>query len=153
MFKQAVESHQASTAANKTLSQKLFPSTSPRQQDVLDQFSKPAPHVQTRPLSNTTGNIQKTRPATLAEPPRKPTNTAHGIKRTSSGLAKALAADSGFDDDALFDLNAQDNPLLVEDDLPLDNSSGMPPKEVYFDENDFDSDIDLDVEDPAIKGS
>lgn len=70
---------------------------------------------------------------------------SRGIKRTSSGLAKAL--DNSFDGFNTDLLSSQDDVIIVDDALERNQTS------VYFDENDFDSDIELDVEDPSSKGT
>ncbi|KAH9829139.1 ATP-dependent DNA helicase PIF1 [Teratosphaeria destructans] len=61
--------------------------------------------------------------------------TTSGVKRTASGLAKAL--DGSFDDDGP---GTQHKPIVVND--PKTQT------QVMFDENDFDSDVDLDFEEP-----
>lgn len=98
----------------------------------------------TRPLSTLSGNVPK------HTPERRNSGHAHGIKRTSSGLAKAL----GSQEDAFGypSLDISD----FENDLPSSfhntkTGQSIPLSAVLFDENDFDSDIDLDVEDPATK--
>jgi len=75
----------------------------------------------------------------------------HGIKRTSSGLTKAFNSHS--------DHLGYTTPLTTSDyenELPASfhvskGSQSVPLSSVLFDEDDFDSDIDLDVEDPAMK--
>jgi len=143
MFKQAVKNHNAVT-----------PSPAPaatKQQSLATTLNRPsaAPKSSsTRPLSTVSGNTAKHN--TTHE--WRPSGQAHGIKRTSSGLAKVL----GYQEDA-FDypsLNISD----YENDVPSsfhNNTGGMPAAQnpVFFDADDFDSDIDLDVEDPATKAT
>lgn len=69
-------------------------------------------------------------------------STAAGVKRTSSGLAKVL--DGSFDDL----LGSQQRPITV-----ADGKSTNATVSTAFDENDFDSDIDLDVEEPVAKST
>ncbi|SMR46422.1 unnamed protein product [Zymoseptoria tritici ST99CH_1A5] len=62
-----------------------------------------------------------------------------GIKRTASGLAKAMGG--SFDDERP---GSQYQPIVL--------GGGSAPPEDFFGENDFDSDIDLDVEEPLALG-
>jgi ATP-dependent DNA helicase PIF1 len=73
-----------------------------------------------------------------APPPRQ----NGGIKRTASGLTKAF--DNVFEDD----MGSQNRPIVL---------GGPSPKKIpqadLFGEDEFDSDIDLDVEEPTVKGN
>jgi len=75
--------------------------------------------------------------------PSKP--VPQGIKRTSSGLAKSLGSQEDAFDYATLSIAGIDKENEVP--TPFYNPTAL------FDENDFDSDIDLDVEDPATKGT
>jgi ATP-dependent DNA helicase PIF1 len=140
MFKQAVKSHSAVASSQKTA---VKP---PAQQQSLNNAFKAKTQTQTtRPLTTGPGNIQKSNvPADS-----RPLGHSQGIKRTSSGLAKALhLQDEGFEHGLnISDSDEQDFKFLD----PGRNTSGHNP--VYFDESDFDSDIDLELEDPASKGT
>lgn len=77
-----------------------------------------------------------------------------GTKRSASGLAKAL----DFQDDLLSYPSLSIGGQEKENDFAIahnaqarNNSTGL--ATALFDEDDFDSDIDLDVEDPATKGT
>lgn len=142
MFKAAVKSHSAAAP-----SQTPTLATQQKQQSIAGAF-KGCQGAQrpngTRPLSTLSGNVP------THNPERRNSGHAHGIKRTSSGLAKALAPQE----------DAFGHPSLsisdFENDAPssfYNNRTGqsVPLSAVLFDENDFDSDIDLDVEDPATK--
>lgn len=141
MFKRAVKSHNAAAPSQLPAS---------RQQSLTNSFKRPnnAQKSSAYPLSTLSGNITKHNAA--AE--RRTPGHAHGTKRTSSGLAKALSSQK-----EAFDyppLNVSD----YENDLPgafhtTMGSNQAPQIPVFFDEDDFDSDIDLDVEDPATKST
>lgn len=74
-----------------------------------------------------------------APPPRQ---NVGGIKRTASGFAKSF--DSAFEEDS----GSQNRPIVLGGNTP----SKIPQTDL-FDEDDFDSDIDLDVEEPKAKGT
>ncbi|KAK7192557.1 DNA repair and recombination protein pif1 [Paraphaeosphaeria sporulosa] len=142
MLKAAVKNHSAAAPA-----QTPTLATQQKQQSIAGAFkgSQGAQRPNgTRPLSTLSGNVPK------HNSERRNSGQAHGIKRTSSGLAKAL--DSQEDAFGYPSLSISD----FENDIPSsfhNNKTGqsVPLSAVLFDENDFDSDIDLDVEDPATK--
>lgn len=128
MFKKAVENHNAGSSQKGAASMQHFFSSSPPVATSAAS-SKPAAAQSRMPLENGNGNAQNNKSWSTMQ--------HAGIKRTSSGLEKTLAPDNAFEDALYPNLGAANN-----------KSSG----EVYFDENDFDSDIDLDIEDPVTKG-
>jgi ATP-dependent DNA helicase PIF1 len=130
MFKKALENHNAVSSQKASPSLQLFLSSSP----PVPQTRAMSPPRLGRHLEGGTGNIVKVHGTNKSG--YGSTLRHAGIKRNASGLAKALAPDNAFEDTLYPDLNA------------ADKSSA----EIYFDENDFDSDIDLDVEDPMTKG-
>jgi ATP-dependent DNA helicase PIF1 len=144
MFKAAVKNHSAAAP-----SQTPTLATQQKQQSIAGAFKGPQGAQRpdgTRPLSTLSGNVPK------YNTERRNSGHAHGIKRTSSGLAKAL----GSQEDAFGypSLSISD----FENDLPSSfhntkTGQSVPLSAVLFDENDFDSDIDLDVEDPATKST
>ncbi|KAF2710113.1 hypothetical protein K504DRAFT_251680 [Pleomassaria siparia CBS 279.74] len=135
MFTGALKTYQAISSSQKK---------APVQQQSLNKAFK-AQIPATRPLSTGTANITKQNPAAG----RRPAGIAHGTKRTSSGLAKALGSqDDSFDYPTL---NISDDDEAFSYLNTTNNTIAQTP--VYFDENDFDSDIDLEVEDPASKGT
>jgi ATP-dependent DNA helicase PIF1 len=98
----------------------------------------------TRPLSTLSGNVPK------YNLERRNSVHAHGIKRTSSGLAKALGSqEDAFGYPSLSISDFESDPPSSFYNTKIGQS--VPLSAVLFDENDFDSDIDLDVEDPATK--
>jgi hypothetical protein len=139
MLRRATERHEQEnqTVLSKTLSQSLFPSSSP----PVPQTTKPAPSKSVsagfqnalRPSQPSAANQMR------APPPRQ---NVGGIKRTASGFAKAF--DSAFEEDS----GSQNRPIVLGGNTP----SKIPQTDL-FDEDDFDSDIDLDVEEPKAKGT
>jgi ATP-dependent DNA helicase PIF1 len=146
MFKQAVNTHNAAVPHS-------APTVAAKQQSLGSSFARTgAAHNTTSPLASGTRQSGAGKPALSASIARGSYN--QGTKRTSNGLAKAL----DFKDDIV------DYPVLEiagmekENDLPMaystsarNNSSDL--ATALFDEDDFDSDVDLDIEDPATKGT
>jgi ATP-dependent DNA helicase PIF1 len=139
MFKQAVQVHNAMSPTSP-------PSAAYKQASIGNAFNR-AGTAATRPLAN--GANQNT-----AGMQRPSGVIAQGTKRTSNGLAKSLSSQ----EDVLNypSLNIVD--MEKENELPAafhtssrSNSGSL--ASALFDEDDFDSDIDLDVEDPATKGT
>jgi ATP-dependent DNA helicase PIF1 len=134
MFKSAVQNHNAIASASPT-------NTAYKQASlgsVLDRTGSQT--SSTRPV----GSGTKTPVGT----------TAQGTKRTSSGLAKSL---SSHEDDFEYPTmtivgSEKENELPAAYHMTSRNNPGILPQ-ALFDEDDFDSDIDLDVEDPATKGT
>ncbi|KAF2269891.1 hypothetical protein CC78DRAFT_242988 [Lojkania enalia] len=140
MFKQAVKSHKVITPSQ---------NHSVQQQSLSNSFKRASAAYShgTRPLSTGSGNVIKHN-ATAEH--RKPGQT-HGIKRTSSGLAKALGSqEDAFDYPAL---NISDSDEFSSSVYTTGVNHIAPQAPVFFDADDFDSDLDLDVEDPATKRS
>lgn len=155
MFKKAVDTHHASNKPSKpTLSQQLFPGAAPQQSAKPSQAAiKPNT---SRPLATTAGNTDRTGVTVNAGGGARPVhNGAGGLKRTSSGLMKALDSQNAFGEEDLPKTGSQQNPYIIEETTPAKkpNAPAMNKMPVYFDENDFDDDIDLDVEDPSTKST
>jgi ATP-dependent DNA helicase PIF1 len=141
MFKQAVQDHN-------TIASTSPPNVAYKQASLGNTFNRTG-HVQppaTRPLANGTKH-------NTAAPQRPSGATIQGTKRTSNGLAKSL---SSQEDVEYPTLNIAG--MGKENELPpafhtssRSNSGSL--ASALFDEDDFDSDIDLDVEDPATKGT
>jgi ATP-dependent DNA helicase PIF1 len=150
MFITAVKKHTAATPAP-------APPPASKQQLLANSFTQAHTHaapksaqstaVGARTLSTLSGNAGK---YIAAVPERStPGRGVHGIKRTSSGLAKALSQEDSFD---YTSINSSD----WENELPVTMSgqaSWAPQDAVFFDESDFDSEINLDVEDPATRAT
>jgi ATP-dependent DNA helicase PIF1 len=128
MFKKAVESHDAA-AQRKSLANQLF-SSSPTTPST----------TQAKPMTTTTANGINSQTVTSG-------SASHaGVKRSASGLAKALTGQDAFD--------AVTYPLLGSTVNGQGKSTGTTASEkILFDENDFESDIDLDVETPGNIGT
>jgi len=127
MLKKAVASHEA-IAQQKSLAKQLF-SSSP----ITSQSS-----TQTRPLSTSNANVFK---AHTTHPSLNGPTTHAGVKRNSSGLAKALSGQDAFEPASYPGVGSLQNRAKSKPD--------MFGEDIIFDENDFESDVDLDVEDPV----
>lgn len=141
MFKQAVNSHNATITSPS-------PPVASRQQSLGNSFARNAPAQRSAPrplMSNTKQNgLARSGPGSFAT----------ATKRTSSGLAKSLSSrEDTFGYPALQSAGVEKENYVTTS-RPVaapTNSNGL--ASALFDEDDFDSDIDLDVEDPATKGS
>ncbi|KAH3975741.1 hypothetical protein HBI56_084300 [Parastagonospora nodorum] len=146
MFKQAVNNHNAAIP-------QPAPTASSKQQSLGSSFARTgSTQSNTNPLASSTKQNGAGKPGLSGPLARGSYN--QGTKRTSTGLAKTL----DFHEDIIDypTLNIVD--LEKENDLPMAYSASARTKSAglataLFDEDDFDSDIDLDVEDPATKGS
>jgi ATP-dependent DNA helicase PIF1 len=123
------------TILNKTLSQSLFSSSPP-----APPCSKPPP---SKSISAGFQNALRPSPQSAINQMRAPPPRQNGsIKRTASGLTKAF--DNVFEEDT----GSQNRPIVL---------GGPSPKKIpqtdLFGEDEFDSDIDLDVEEPTVKGN
>jgi ATP-dependent DNA helicase PIF1 len=148
MLKQAVQEHNAGSAAAPPAS-----SNPAFKQPSLANTLNRAGSTQrpgTRPVAFGANNIAKKNAAGVH---RSPTQVAHGAKRTSSGLAKTWSSNEDMFEYPTLNVSEMEK----ENDFPAyrtpsrSNSGGL--ATALFDEDDFDSDIDLDVEDPATKGT
>ncbi|KAM0722669.1 hypothetical protein Q7P37_002110 [Cladosporium fusiforme] len=138
MLRTAAQKHDQKQQAqqsvlSKTLSQTLFSSSPPEQ-------SKPPP---SKSISAGFQNVLRPSPSAMNQMKAPPPRQSGGIKRTSSGLAKAFN-DGAFEDES----GSQNKPIVLGGGSP----AKMPQTDL-FGEDDFDSDIDLDVEEPQAKGS
>ncbi|EKG20445.1 ATPase AAA+ type core [Macrophomina phaseolina MS6] len=156
MFKKAVDSHNASSRPTKpSLSQKLFPGTTPSQQAAKLAQATINPSA-TRPLVTTTGNTARAGASTQTSGgSHSVRNGTGGLKRTASGLMKVLDSQPAFADEDMPKNGSQKNPYIVSDVSPATKTAAPPANTtpVYFDENDFDDDLDLDIEDPSVKST
>lgn len=126
MFKAALKNHTSPPSVPKVTTQ---------QKSLFNSFKHGSSAETTGPLSIGSGNVAKS------------SGNIYGTKRTSSGLAKAIGSQEDFDYPAL---NISDSGTDMSRGFNSAGSmAGRTP--VFFDENDFDSDLDLDVEDPAIR--
>ena len=144
MFKAAVKSHGVATSAQSGAAH----AAQVKQQDIMGAFKSSQTTQypnQVRPLSTLSGNVPK------HNNERHNSGQSHGIKRSSSGLAKAL--DTQEDSFAYPSLNVADFGNDVSSFQNTATGQSMPLSTVLYDEDDFDSDIDLDVEDPATKST
>lgn len=109
----------------------------------------------TRPLTTTTGNAVKTSASVHSGGASRPAHTGTSFKRTSSGLAKALGTQDAFAEQEMPRGGSQESPFVIDDVAPAKKAAvpAFNDMGVYFDENDFDDDLDLDIEDPATKST
>lgn len=150
MFQQAVDSHRAIKNSQKLPTQQQFLSVRPSTTHNAPKPNQQASYNGTCPLSAGPGNIVRPNQTSTQTRNVAPSNR---IKRTSSGLAKVLdKEEDSFECPAFAAANCQRNPIVIDEKLPAHRPE-VSSTTVYFDENDFDSDIDLDVEDPATKGT
>jgi ATP-dependent DNA helicase PIF1 len=131
MLRGAVQKHEQENARKAASPQSFFKSSppSPTKQASLRTNGQNANPGYRRPLAPA--------PASAMNGSRgfqQQTRSCSGIKRTSSGLPKMF--DGAFEDGA----GSESRPIVVND--PKTQT------QVTFDENDFDSDIDLDFEEP-----
>ena len=144
MFAKAVNEQKAG------LAKQLFPSSSP----TSPQQSQTRQRQATFPLNNTSGNnprpngYQATNNARL-QPPT--TTVPRTLKRTSSGLAKFQTNDP-FQESVYPRIGSQANHDVNKENFKPKSSTQPLTEVVYIDENDFDSEVDLDEEDPTGKG-
>jgi ATP-dependent DNA helicase PIF1 len=134
MFKSAVQDHGAIASTSPTNNAYQQPSI----RSVLNRNGPQTPA--TRPV----GNGMKTGIGA----------TAQGTKRTSNGLAKSLGSqEDDFEYPTMNIVGSEkENELPAAFHMSSRNNPGVL-AQALFDEDDFDSDIDLDVEDPATKGT
>ncbi|KAL1798402.1 hypothetical protein ACET3X_002439 [Alternaria dauci] len=134
MFKSAVQNHNAIASASPT-------NTAYKQASLGSVLNRTGSQTSsTRPV----GSGTKTTVGAAAQ----------GTKRTSNGLAKSLNShEDDFDYPTMSIVGSEkENELPAAFHMTSRNNPGVLPQ-ALFDEDDFDSDIDLDVEDPATKGT
>lgn len=149
MLQQAVQKHNAvsAAAAPPASSNPAF-----KQPSLVNTLNRTGPTQRpgTRPVAFGANNIAKKNAAGVHQ---SPTLVSHGTKRTSSGLAKSWSSNEDMFEYPTLNISEMEK----ENDFPAyrtpsrSNSGGL--ATALFDEDDFDSDIDLDVEDPATKGT
>lgn len=142
MFKQALQAHDAVASTSP-------PQTSYKQSSLGNTAGRAGSGQNT-----TTRAVGKAvRQNSLgSQRPFKP--VTQGIKRTSNGIAKSLSSQEDVFDYPTLNIAGMDK----ENELPaafhnLSRSTSTNLATALFDEDDFDSDVDLDVEDPANKGT
>lgn len=141
MLRSAIEKHENESVLAKTLSQKLFSSSPPSQstQKPINASVSSGFTNALQPASSSSLNALKTS--------RPHSTTAAGVKRTASGLAKAM--NGAFDDGP----GSVKNPISLGAASPVKSTVPEVTQSDLFDEDDFDSDIDLDIEEPSAKNA
>lgn len=150
MFQQAVANHDASRSKQKTLSQQMF-SSSPPQQPASKKSGYPElGNSILRPSQSSALNapFKKQVPSALAgHGVKRPALGSQGVKRSANGLQKSFSTHGEFEDFR----GSQSKPILIDENKPVKSSVPQVTSTEFFGEDDFDSDIDLDVEDPTSK--
>lgn len=144
MLRNAVNKHENESALSRTLSQSLFPSSSPTEAPQKQQSTKSV----SAGFSNALGPTTQSKLNGMRPPQQQWSNGLNGgIKRTASGLAKTTGGT--FDDGP----GSQQKPIRVDGASPVKSAVPAITQSDLFDEDDFDSDIDLDVEEPINKST
>jgi ATP-dependent DNA helicase PIF1 len=146
MFSQAVKTHNAAIP-------QPTPAVAAKQQSLGSSFARAgSTQSNTNTLASATRQIGVGKPGLSGSLARG--SYTQGTKRTSNGLAKTL----DFEEDIIDYPTLNIAGMEKENELPIahstsarNNSTGL--ATALFDEDDFDSDVDLDVEDPATKGT
>ena len=145
MFHQAVQRQSAAAAIPASSNPAYKQPTIATPYSRTGSTQKPA----ARPTTFGSDNTLKQNAATTQRPSGQSTQ---GIKRTSGGWEKSLSQE--FDD---FDYSSLEiSEMEKENSFPTYRAPAQGKSDlaaVLFDDNDFDSDIDLEAEDPAIKAT
>ena len=136
MLRGAVQRHEKENATAKPASQALFKSSPPSQPTDSSQSNNPSYRNPLKPSSASTLNGARSW--------QQPRANA-GMKRTASGLAKAC--DGAFDDGP----GSRQHPITISGAAGQNVGRVQVTQNEFVDENDFDSDIDLDMEEPVSK--
>jgi ATP-dependent DNA helicase PIF1 len=141
MFKQALNSHNAAIPPP-------VPSVASKQQSLGTSFGRngSTQNMSPRPLASTTkqNGAGKAGLGTFAL----------GTKRTSNGLAKSLSSqEDPFSYPTLNVANSEKENHVSATRTAPQRSANAGLATALFDEDDFDSDVDLEMEDPATKGT
>ncbi|USP78436.1 mitochondrial dna helicase [Curvularia clavata] len=142
MFKQAVQVHDAIASPS--------PSNSACKQASLANSFHRTGSTQT-PSAHSSGYGAKQN--NIVGLPKPSASNAQGIKRTAAGLAKSLSShdnDFEYQSVSIGDIDKENKPPAAFN-MPSTGSGIL--ETALFDEDDFDSDVDLDVEDPSTKGT
>lgn len=146
MFKKAVAAHVSPVTSQDSLARQLFHSSSPNTLDAL--LVKEAPQqAQLQRNPRATNVLLPSGLTKLNGRDRIQLATSTAVKRTSSGLIKTVGG--GIDD--FGDMASLTRAPTNSHKLPAKGSTDI--NDLFFNENDFDSDIDLDIEDPVSKNS
>ncbi|GAB7347240.1 hypothetical protein MBLNU459_g3339t1 [Dothideomycetes sp. NU459] len=144
MLHQAVKANNAQPARARNLNE-LFSSSPPNQQSA------------NLPGSSTSGtshrNVLQPSASSSVNGSFRSTSTSMntGVKRTHSGLAKALSSHGSFEE--MPKPNSQQRPIVIDENSPVKLTAPKVTSCEYFDEDDFDDDLDLEFEDPSTKTS
>lgn len=138
MLRGAVQKHEQEVARKEASSQNFFSSSPPQQlsQPSASQNANPSYRDPLKPATASVLNGSRFEP--------RQSLSGGGVKRTASGLAKAL--DGSFDDGR----GSQQMPITINDQAAKKKTVTQVTGDDFFDENEFSSDIELDVEEPGL---
>jgi len=140
MLQRAVANHGTGAPKQQPLAQQLFSSSSP---------SKQQSPVATRQPNLGPNILQSRRDPNVNAAYKRQIPANHGVKRDASGVAKVC---SGSFETAPRSTSRHD-PIIVDENSPVKTAVPTVTQSEFFGEDDFDSDIELDVEDPTKKSS
>lgn len=138
MFRDALQKHEKENALASGNVKQVFRS-SPPSQSSQNRSSHAVNPGYRNPLKSTSAS------ALNGVRGQKQQRASIGVKRTASGLAKAL--DGTFEDCS----GSRQNPIPIGERSPEKGNVVQVTQNEFIDEDAFDSDIDLDVEDPTAK--
>ncbi|GAB7345581.1 hypothetical protein MBLNU457_3884t2 [Dothideomycetes sp. NU457] len=146
MFSRAVAVHDASGPKHHNLStQTKLPSSSPAQQE------SPSARKHPQNLGNNILSLKNSTALNSANKRQFKPPPVSGIKRTANGLGKVLGDTSSFE--VTRKQNSRNNPIAIDENSPVKTTAPPISHSEFFNEDDFSSDIDLDIEDPSTKQS
>ncbi|KAG8631223.1 hypothetical protein KVT40_000363 [Elsinoe batatas] len=148
MFQQAVAKHDANSSKQKTLSQQLFSNSPPQPQSRKSGLPNLGNSIlRPSPSSALNAPFKKQVPSATTGDALKRSLDGQGVKRTHNGLQKSFSTHGAFEDTR----GSQTKPIVIDEMKPVRSSVPQATNNEFFQEDDFDSDIDLDVEDPTSK--
>ena len=140
MLKQAVQMHDAIASTSQ-------PNSACKQSSLGNAFNRTgSTQTSARPLAN---EVKQN----IAGSQRPSASSTQGVKRTSNGLAKSLGPHEDDFDYPTLNIADMDKENTIPEDFYASGTHSAFLETALYDEDDFDSDVDLDVEDPATKGT
>lgn len=129
------------------------PPSRSRNLNELFSSSPPGRPVDSGIVTTSQRNVLGPSPSVMMNGPSRSTSwsTTGGVKRTHSGLAKALSSHGTFEEAPKP--NSQQRPIVIDENSPITLTAPKVTSCEYFDEDDFDDDLDLEFEDPSTKTS
>ena len=149
MLKKAIQAHEStSTHQNKSKQQLLLSSSPPLNENSTPLAQKPVHSLQNSFAKSST--LQPAQPSALNTLDNRHSAPNCGVKRTAGGLAKAVGSfgHNSFGDSAQQDASSKSvrvTDKVQKNMMQAENAS------IFFDEDDFDSDIELEITKPVSK--